>query len=618
MAIHKEYPVAFTAKGLADAYDATYAFEGACTSLQNLVFDQSNPDLITCRPGVGSPLTTFSSFTGATGITVYAVIGNMVYGLVSTSRLGAYDEPFAYNILTNAFSTITGTLASNLPVTQPTSGDWVPPTVAMVGNSLIFTHPGFSGSAQTGTFTASISGNTLTVTNAGTAGTAGALHVGANITGSGITAGTSINGFVSGTQGGIGVYTLNTTYGSPVSSETMTANSGSYFGVLNLNQTNPAWYSSNTGVFGLPSVPNAVANFNNRAYYACVNQVFYSDALLPTNMATAGQSLTVGDITPITALSGLPVQTTTAGVVSALMVFKSFQIWQITGDAAVTNSLSQNFLSLNIGCVSPRSICQTPAGMFFISIDGPYYISSLGQVLPLTKDPSKLVQDVQKPFQSIINPSRASACFSGSIYRICLTTTLNGIVTQSDYWFDVTVRRWTGPHTYPYDNCVQYSNYFIISYQGNGAALYASHYIPTTTSVYNDNGTALTINLQTSFLPKTQNINVKQVVETTIEVSNIASNLQYNITAIGEQDNLLNSAAIESPNSVLTWGGGAVWGQTGAVWSTGQNSPTTFTIPWTNALVFKKIALLITATSSYNLEIGTIFFKYSDTGMTNF
>ena len=98
MSNRKEYTVAFTARGLTDAWDASRAFEGACTSMQNLVFDQSNPDLITCRPGVGTALTTFSSFTGATGITVYAIIGNMCYGLVSTSRLGAFDEPFAYNL----------------------------------------------------------------------------------------------------------------------------------------------------------------------------------------------------------------------------------------------------------------------------------------------------------------------------------------------------------------------------------------------------------------------------------------------------------------------------------------------------------------------------------------
>ena len=621
MAIRREYPVAFTARGLTDAWDASRAFEGACTSLQNLTFDQSNPDLMTCRPGVGSPLTTFSSFTGATGITVFAIIGNICYGLISTTRLGSKDEPFAYNLVNNSFLTITGTLSTNLPTTQVTTGDWVPPTIAVVGNNIIFTHPGFNGNVQTGTFTASISGSLLTVTAAGTAGTAGSLHLGANISGTSIVAGTSINGFVSGVEGGAGVYTLNTTYASPVASETMTAVSGNYFGILNLNNpVSPAWFSSNTGVFSLPSVPIAVTNFNNRAYFACSNQAFYSDTLQPTSMGTAGQALTVGDTTNITGFSGLPIQTSTTGVISALMVFKSFQVWQITGDASIaSNPLSQNFLSLNVGCTSPRSICQTPAGLFFIGIDGPYYISSLGQVLPLTKDANKLTQDVQRPFQNIINPSRASACFSGAIYRICITTLINGVSQQADYWFDVTVRRWTGPHTFGYDMCFQYANYFIISNQSIGASLYSSHYIPNTTSVYLDNTTPITINLQSSFLPKTQNINVKQIVVSTIELSNVAYNLQYNITALGEQYQILNNANISSSNNVLTWGqSGATWGQYGVTWSSGLNSPSTFTIPWTAPIVFKKISLLITATSSYNLEIGTVFFKYQDTGMTNF
>lgn len=635
MASDKEYPVNFTARGLADAWDATEAFPGACRSLQNLVFDQSNPDLMTCRPGIGSPLTTFSGFTSPTTVTCLEIVGDVVYGMVSTSRLGSYDEPFAYNILSNTFTSITGTSTNNLPVTQSIIGDWNPgpPTIAMVGASLLFTHPGFSGVSQTGTCTASVAAGSslLVVTDGGTASTNSALHVGANITGTGITGLVSIVGFVqgSGTEGGAGTYILSQTIAAGFGSETVTCTSSNYFGVLDLSVPSaPVWYSTNTGVYQLRSVPNSVVNFNNRAYFACGNNVLFSDVLQPTNMTSAGQSLTVGDTTNIIAMQGLPIQTATSGVVGALMVFKDFQIWQITGDAAITNSLSQNFLSLNIGCIAPNTIVQTPAGMFFISIDGPYYITSLGQVLPLTKDPSKLVQDVQKPFQNIINPTRANAQFSGSIYRVSLYTSQNTSSVQVDYWFDVTVRRWNGPHTLGYDNISSYKNYFIIANTPYGAALFASQYIPLPTSVYNDNGSQLVINLQSSFLPKTQNINVKQVITSTAEFSSSTALVQYNLIAVGENFQTLGNCSINAINPAYLWGttaeGGSnlTWGTvaeggSGSVWESIAGNPITYTLPWPAPIVFKKLSIEITASSSYSIEIGAIFFKYIDCGYPN-
>jgi hypothetical protein len=81
------------------------------------------------------------------------------------------------------------------------------------------------------------------------------------------------------------------------------------------------------------------------------------------------QALTIGDTSSITALSGLPVQTTSSGVVQALMVFKASQVWQVTGDPAAVggSTLALNFISLNVGCSSPRSIALSPLGLYFAS-----------------------------------------------------------------------------------------------------------------------------------------------------------------------------------------------------------------------------------------------------------
>ena len=105
MAIRNGKPVRFTPKGLCDAFDATDAFPGACQLLANLVFDQANPELVASRPGVGAAVTTFSGFTTPTFVSVYIVIGNVAYGMVSSARNAGHDEPFAYNIATNTFIT---------------------------------------------------------------------------------------------------------------------------------------------------------------------------------------------------------------------------------------------------------------------------------------------------------------------------------------------------------------------------------------------------------------------------------------------------------------------------------------------------------------------------------
>lgn len=535
----RDYPIRFTPKGLSDAYDATDTFAGACKTLQNLVFDQSNPELVVARPGVGSPLATLSvSLNTPTFVSVFVAIGNIIYGMATTAANPGFDQPFCFNITSGLFIAVTGFTNANTPASVSSAGDWTPPTMAVIGSKLIVTHPGFSGT-------------------------------GAN-----------------------------------------------FMGVIDIsNPLAPSWSSTNTTTNLLPSVPTAVVNFNNRAYFACGNVLYYSDVLVPTKMTNAGQSLTVGDSTNITAISGLPVQTSTAGVVSALIVFKAFQIWQVTGDAAIANTLSQNFLSLNIGCTAPRTIVQTPIGTLFIGIDGPYAVLPLGQVIPLTKDASKPVQDVQGPFQAIITPSRATAAFSGSIYRVCIDTVNNGITVQADYWFDITSRRWTGPHTFPYDAIAQVGNYFVISSRYVGAYLFASAYLPSTTSVYTDNGSQITCILESAKLPKTENINVKQVIETTLELGSRGLNQTYLIDAFDESNNIIGEAIVSFNVNTAFWGAGPTWAS-GVIWYPTYNSPVTFPANWTAPLVFKKLSIRVTANANNALSMGTMFSKYQDTGYT--
>ena len=153
MPIQGAYPVRILPAGLSDAFDPTDAFPGAASLLTNLIFDQGNPECCISRPGVGSAVLTAAQIATQIGsgsavyISEHVCIGQTVYGFVSMSG-GTYnglDAPFAYNFTTGLFIGITGIAAGNLPTSPGTSGPWTPPTIAAVGNYVLFTHPGFNG-----------------------------------------------------------------------------------------------------------------------------------------------------------------------------------------------------------------------------------------------------------------------------------------------------------------------------------------------------------------------------------------------------------------------------------------------------------------------------------------
>ena len=115
----------FTPVGLADAYDSTDKFPGSCRNLQNLVFDQSNPSCVIPRPGVGSALTSFGGFTSPTFVSCQIVIGNYVFGMVSTGLTAGHDQPFCYNLTTSSFitiSSVTSGTSEGRPASPATTG----------------------------------------------------------------------------------------------------------------------------------------------------------------------------------------------------------------------------------------------------------------------------------------------------------------------------------------------------------------------------------------------------------------------------------------------------------------------------------------------------------------
>lgn len=542
MAINKSRPMHFTPKGLVDAYDSTGKFPGACQQLANLIFDPSNPEYVIARPGCVS-ITQLASmgFLNPTFISIQEVIGNLCIGMVATSRFPGHDEPFVVDLFAGTNVPLTGVTSGNTPLSQPTSGDWIPPTMANIGVQVPITHPGFSGTGS------------------------------------------------------------------------------NFVGLINL--TTFVWSSFNLATHPMAAVPIAVANFNNRAYYAVasspttpVRLLAFSDVLDATTRTNASQELTVGDMSSMTGLSGLPIQTTSSGVTSGLLAFKGTQLWQVTGDA-LTSNLALNFLSLEIGTYAPRTIAQSALGTYFLTTGGPYLCDLLGALHPLSHEPNNPLPDIQTAFINAQTPSRWAAAYNSSIYRVCGPTVINGQPQTNDYWFDERRRRWTGPHSFVYDCASAYKGDFILTGALYSSSIIRSQSSPQLSSAYQDLGVNYNCTMLSSTFPKTGDMLMKQVAESQIELGGQPLGASYTITAYDEGGNILNSVPINVPSLGLpVWGSGLVWGG-GALWSSSQSRPAqTYAVPWTEPLVFEKMSIGVTAVASANVFMGVFGARYQETG----
>jgi hypothetical protein len=150
MALRKARPLKLSPRGLSDALDSTNVQEGAMQQLSNLIPDPTTADLWECRPASQQLATLSSGGQQGNAVTSLQVLGTRAYGTFGAvaGTFNGHDIPFSYNIVSNTFDTITGITAANTPTSPALTGAWVPPTSALIGTKLIFTHPGFNGSGN--------------------------------------------------------------------------------------------------------------------------------------------------------------------------------------------------------------------------------------------------------------------------------------------------------------------------------------------------------------------------------------------------------------------------------------------------------------------------------------
>ena len=379
----------------------------------------------------------------------------------------------------------------------------------------------------------------------------------------------------------------------------------------------PVWSAGNTNVNPLTAVPNWVSQFNGRAWYAVGNAEVFSDSLLPLNVSLGTQVLTLGDSTSVTASSGMPLNNiTTGGIIQSLIAFKGDAImYQITGDQA-TNNLVVNALNVSVGTLAPNTICPTPLGLAFVAPDGLRIIDFGARVSdPLGANGA----GVCVPFINALTPSRMAAAFNQNVLRISVQNSQAPNQPVLEYWFDFSLKIWTGPHTFPSSLIQPYQappgavtgHGFVSFGYGIAAKLWESGVNPLSSDIYIENGVQLTWYYQTVLEPDNDLMSENRMGQTAVAMA-LPGGQSVNFSSVNEIGTVLNQVTLSAIGSSPSTWGSFVWG--GSPWGQATGYFRQYNIPWTAPIVFKQMSILAVGSSQAGMAVGNLYLKYQPLG----
>lgn len=387
---------------------------------------------------------------------------------------------------------------------------------------------------------------------------------------------------------------------------------GTYFGVMDIsNPAAPTWTATNTSPTALPSVPVAVAQFNDRAWFICNPATgnpaaYFSDALAATTITAGTQIVTFGDNVPLTMAAGLGLNTQlTGGVVQSLIVFKGVTgMYQITGDPT-TNNLERDSIAVATGTLAPLSVCNTTNGLAFMAPDGFRVLGFDSNVSP----PIGVAgSGVTLPFSYTSVPSRVCAAFNAGVLRASTQNAYLAGAPSYEYWchFDREMR-WSGPHNFPASNIQPYLGSFILAAKGVNAKLFQSDIAQTATSGFVENGVQMTYNFQTSMLPDPQQMAEMELTETTVNIGWVSGLPNITVTAVDQDGGIYDTVTLSIPGGATAWGG-FTWGV--GTWGGSASALAPRPINWHIPIVFRRLFLQLMGNSAANVRLGDIFMRY--------
>lgn len=636
MVMQNGKPVTFRARGLSDARDGTNAFPGAMLVLQNMIPDPGTDGIFVPRPaavglaGGGANPTLWGSFTwgqatwggfdsvdGAGTISALKAVGNIYYGMIAATSgtFAGKDVPFAYNLATLSFLSISipGGVTS-LPTTQPTTGDWTPPTVAVIGGRVVFTHPGFAGGGAPSFGWLDISGFISSTLTGNTHATTTIDGLASDV----LTDGWQVGMPIADTAGDIPANTTLLSIAADGLSATLSnaatgSHTGTTFTVSGGTSSAPVWGSGNTNGNPLFAVPVAVSNFNARAYYAVPGEgLVFSDPGNATQVTQATQALTTQNGLDVTALGGLPVYQSSGGILAALIGFQGdAEMQMVTGDALESN-LTINALGVGVGCLAPNTICQTPLGLTFVAPDGLRYVNFIGQVSdPIGKEGT----GVLVPFLNALFPSRMAAAYNQDVFRVTVQNATTSDAPFQDYWFHLSRKIWSGPHSFTYALVQPYqgtpNHGFVLVGTNIPAELFRSEVTPTIDAIYVELGVPMNCVWKTSLIPDNRAMAENRVNDSML-AAQLPAGALVGVTAQDEQGSIIDQVELAGAASAGTPWGSFNWGQ--ANWQASAAYFVQYDLPWHTALVFKQATFSASAVALAGLAIGNFYFRYQALG----
>lgn len=596
MSFRRSRPFRFVTRGYSDALDGTNTQIGACSSLQNLVFDPSTAGVLQCRPAAVEKID-FSSFSSPGVVSSAVCVGNLVYGLIGTARNAGKEEPFCYDLAHNQFLSVGNVLASNTPYTPPTTGTWTAPCTASLGGYVLFCHPGFDGTnGHFGWFDVTGFSETLTAsTVSGSTSITGTFSLsgispGMHVVGAGIPAGaTVVDKSISGTTSTLVLSAAATTSASV----SVTVSGGAL--------SSPLWCSGNISGSRLLEVPSQVLAFYNRFYFSYENTVAYTDTLA-LNATSSAQSFTVGDRSSITAMSPMTIKTMTQGGLEAFIVLKKKGVWQITGDAAL-NNLTVNSLNIDAGTEAPLAIAPCPDGVRYIATDGVRKIDPYGN----GAEPD---QDARIPFLSALYSSRMSGAYNSNVYRVSVQNSAAAGTPWQDYWYDLSRKAWSGPHTFQYDLAVPWDKGFLLFSHIRPGKGYYSEVFQTPGSSVSEGGADILWLYRTAPLPDKGDMMLSTCCYSTFSMALSSDMHPVVFTAVDENNGVKAQGTVSPAGNTSVWGM-FIWGAD--KWGATQYGLKPYTIPWDQRFTFSKVVFQASGVASLGLKFGNFYAMYEPT-----
>lgn len=617
MTLRETVPFCFSPAGLSDTLDSTDVFPGAMASASNIIPDPSTANIWTCRPAATSA-TTFGSFTSPGYVSVFKIIGSLVYGLVASGRNPGFDEPFCFNLANSSFVTVNNVQAGNVPTTQSSSGDWVPATMDLIGVNLVVTHPGFNGAGNgyigwfytgttgqptwhSGNLTGANGINSTTVTNAGS-GYGNGTYYNVPLTGG---TGSGATGFFVVTGGIVTTFSVDFPGTGYTSGDNLGVNNA------NLGGSGSGWVGHVTavlnGMIQFTTPPAWVCQFNQRAHFGInpsSNQTpsdIFTDTL-KLGCSNANQILTFGNNLPLIAARGLGLSNQLGGIIQALLIFQDDEnVQQVTGDYA-GSTIAINTLNAAVGTFSPRSIVTTPLGLVFLASDGLRLIDFNARI----EDPiGNAGMGVVVPFLNAINLSRINAACNGEVLRISLQRgDLSGNPWQ-EYWFDLVRKVWSGPHTFP-STCIDvYNGQFVMAPQAVTASLFNSSVLSTSSSVFTENSVALSWTYQTSMFPNSRQMARNEATETQFMMTSPIAGNQITVIYQDQNGSPINQATRTLSSAAAVKWDSATWNI--SLWDGGGTTGLyPFRIDFPSPVVYTRAAVNISGKSVFGTRLGDL------------